>query len=457
MSRALLSGSIAVAMLGIALVFAPVALASPRAVGSGPADAAQAPEGVLVRASDLRVTLSRLLGEHAYLAMQAMRTGVVGGADFAAAAEALEANTVDLVELISSVYGEDGGEHFGELWRSHLGYVVDYAVGVAANDQAAMDTALAGLSRYEADLVAFLSAANPYLVEAETASMLGEHVSLLTQLADVAEVDYEATYATARATYGHMFHLGKVLAAAIARQFPDQIPGARLAASPAIELRVTLDRLLGEHALLSVEAMRGAAAGRADADAARAALDSNSADLSAAIAGIYGEESGVAFRQLWDRHLVAYLEYIAAIQGGDAIASEAARDAVLDISHLSALLSTAIPSLDRAAVESLVRQHVQHLVAQVDAYEAGDFSTAYSIGREAFVHSQVMSDVLAIAIAEQFPDIFPPLPDSSVGGAGGGTQPSPASSPSTYMAVLTVAALIAWMMTVSVRSKTGRK
>ena len=451
MWRALLSGSVSFAVLSMA--FASMALASPGAGSSHSAAAPNLPDGAVVRAADLRVTLGRLLGEHAFLAMQAMRTGVGGGADFAAAAEALEANTVDLEELISSLYGEDGGARFGELWRSHLGYVVDYAVGVANDDGAATETALAGLAEYEADLVTFLTAANPFLVEDQIASMLAEHVSLLTRLADVADVDYEAAYTAARETYGHMFHLGEVLAAAIARQFPDQIPGARLAASPALELRVTFDRLLGEHTLLSVEAMRGAAAGRADADAARNALAANSADLSRAISGIYGEESGEAFRELWDGHVVAYLDYIAAIQDGDEMTSDAARESVLDTSHLSSLLTASIPSLDRSAVESLVGQHVQQLIGQVDAYEAEDYSRAFSIGRDAFLHSLVISDALSIAIAQQFPDIFPPLPDSSTSGLLAETGPSAASHSGTLMAVLFMSVLI---VAASVRRRTDQ-
>ncbi|MDQ3492830.1 MAG: hypothetical protein M3452_06170, partial [Chloroflexota bacterium] len=228
-----------------------------------------------------------------------------------------------------------------------------------------------------------------------------------------------------------------------AQQFPDQIPGARLAASPALELRVSLNQLLGEHTMLSVEAMRGAADGRADADAARNALDANSADLSQAIAGIYGEDNGEAFQELWDHHVVAYLDYIAAIQTGDEGTRDAARESVLDVSELSAFLAAAVPGLDGAAVESLVLEHARHLIGQVDAYEARDYSMAYTTGREAFLHSQTISDVLSIAIAQQFPDIFPPLPDSSVIGRSPGAEAHAALDPSTLTAIFSMVGLLA--------------
>jgi len=437
MWRRVVSGAVGVVVLSIA--FASVAVARTQATPSADAVAQEAPTKAVGRAADLRVKLGRLLGEHAFLAMQAMRTGVAGGADFAAAAEALEANTVDLEGMVTAVYGDAAGVRFGELWRSHLGYVVDYTVGVAKDDQVAVETALAGLKRYEADLVAFLSGANPYLVEDELASMLAEHVSLLTTLADVLGTDDTAAYAKTRETYAHMFHLGKALAAAIARQFPREVPGAKFAVSPAVELRVSLDRLLGEHTLLSVEAMRGASTGRADADAARKALDANTTELSQAIASIYGDGAGSSFRERWDGHIVAYLDYIAAIGSGDGEAAASARESILDTSDLAALLAAAVPSLPEKDVASLLGEHVQHLVAQVDAYRAEDYSKAYTIGREAYAHSLVISDVLSIAIAKQFPDIFPQLPDTALSGlaADGGTGVA-SDPPGTLSAVLII-------------------
>ena len=56
-------------------------------------------------ATDLRVTLDRLLAEHALLATFAMQKGLGGEKDFDAIAGALDANTVDLGAAIGSVFG----------------------------------------------------------------------------------------------------------------------------------------------------------------------------------------------------------------------------------------------------------------------------------------------------------------------------------------------------------------
>ena len=58
--------------------------------------------------------------------------------------------------------------------------------------------------------------------------------------------------------------------------------------SAAADLRVTLDSLLGEHALLAVAATQKGFDGAADFEAAAAALDANSVELAEAIGSVYG-------------------------------------------------------------------------------------------------------------------------------------------------------------------------
>ena len=83
-------------------------------------------------AANLRNTLNLALREHAIIA--AMATGsALGGrdAEFKAAAGALDANSVDISKAIGSVYGPDAEKAFLPLWRKHIGFVVDYTVGIA--------------------------------------------------------------------------------------------------------------------------------------------------------------------------------------------------------------------------------------------------------------------------------------------------------------------------------------
>jgi hypothetical protein len=376
-----------------------------------------AAQSLHTRAADLRVALDRLLGEHAFLTVEAMRTGVRGGADFAAAAEALEGNTTDLQAMISSVYGDAAGARFGELWRSHLGYIVDYTVAIDHRDAAAQQVALDGLDDYTHDFSAFLAGANPNLTEAAVQSLLGEHVTQLEQLASYANEDYEKSFMTARHVYAHMYTVGDALSGAIAKQFPEQLPGRDVMVSPALDLRVALDRLLGEHTFLAVELMRAGFAGGDEAAAARAAVDDNSADLTDAITSVYGDDAGKQFASLWDEHVDAYATYIKALADGDDAAADGARSTLEAYgAQFGAFLSAANPNLSADGVEKLLDGHTKHLLDQADAYAAGDYSEAYQIGREAHQHIQQVSDALAIAIAEQFPEIFPALPATDLDG-----------------------------------------
>ena len=71
-------------------------------------------------AVQLRLALDRVLAEHAFLSIEAMRTGIAGGAEFEVAAEVLEANTTEVVDLVEAAYGADAADAFAEQWRNHI-------------------------------------------------------------------------------------------------------------------------------------------------------------------------------------------------------------------------------------------------------------------------------------------------------------------------------------------------
>lgn len=111
-------------------------------------------------ASELRSGLTALLTEHVYLAGLAVFTAYTaeGGPDsdaFAGAAGALDANSVALSDAVASLAGPEQGTAFLELWREHIGFFVDYAVAVAADDSAAAEAALTDLDGYRPQAGAF--------------------------------------------------------------------------------------------------------------------------------------------------------------------------------------------------------------------------------------------------------------------------------------------------------------
>ncbi|MBW3669396.1 MAG: hypothetical protein KY443_09320 [Actinobacteria bacterium] len=176
-------------------------------------------------AADLRVGLTGLLQEHVYLAGITTGTALSGG-DFKPAAAALEKNTQGLQDAVASVYGEAGGRQFGELWRKHIGFFVDYTTGKATNNQAMVEKARADLDGYRADFGAFLeSATKGGLPKQAVAEELKPHVQSLFAAIDAQAAKDPSAVEKLRTAAGHMPHTAATLAGAIATQFPDKFGG----------------------------------------------------------------------------------------------------------------------------------------------------------------------------------------------------------------------------------------
>jgi hypothetical protein len=181
-----------------------------------------------------------------------------------------------------------------------------------------------------------------------------------------------------------------------------------VALSPAVDLRLTLDRLLGEHTYLAAIVMRAHVAGDAHRDAAVAALERNSDELRDQVAAIYGADAGTAFGDLWTRHTTLYLQYVEATALSDDAAQDAALRGLADYrSDFSDFLADANPHLDEAGLERLLEAHTDHLIEQVQAYADEDYDHAYHMVRDAYAQTADLAGGLAGAIADQFPRRFP--------------------------------------------------
>jgi hypothetical protein len=200
--------------------------------------------------------------------------------------------------------------------------------------------------------------------------------------------------------------------------------------------------------------MRAGLVERADAGAAAASLDANSADLAAAIGKVFGADAQKAFADVWGRHVTSYLGYIDAIRDGD----EAARQAALESLHayhvtLADFLHSAIPSLSVADLESLISHHVAALVNQVDAAAARDHVRAVTVTREAYAQMFVVGDALGSGIAAQFPERFgdvkqvPPTDMEAVG---------PTAGPGSGLLLLLVGGMLLGGTIVAIRRRSGR-
>ena len=372
--------------------------------------------GVTSAASELRAGLTSLLQEHVYLAGGAIATAVGAGGDLeapavVAAVETLDANSVALGDAIGSIYGDDAGDQFLELWRSHIGFFVDYTLGGATGDSAKQDAAKAQLDDYRADFGAFIESATGGGLDAGTvADNLQVHVNTLVEAVDAVLAGSPEVYPKLKAAAAHMPTTAAALAGAIATQNAEDFPGD--AAGAGSELRAGLTHLLQEHVYLAGLAINQAVADGGDLEApataaAVGALDANSVELSQAITSVYGEDGGAQFLELWRAHIGFFVDYTIGGATGDTAKQDMAKAELDDYrADFGAFLESATAGgLDAGTVADNLQVHVNTLVEAVDAVLAGSTDVFPKL-RAAAQHMPTTALALADAIAGQFPDRF---------------------------------------------------
>ncbi|TKJ84094.1 hypothetical protein PaeCFBP13512_21685 [Paenibacillus sp. CFBP13512] len=357
--------------------------------------------------ADLRSTLGQILGEHALLAVIAMQKGIDGKADFDQAAAALNANTDDLSAAVASVYGNEAGAAFKTIWASHIGYFVDYVKATAANDTAAKQKAKDELEEYKVTQAKFFADANPNLPQSALEAGLEEHINMLLTAFDAyVAKDYTKAYTTADEAYKHMYMFGDILSAAIVKQYPDKFT-TDMSTMGASDLRSALGIILGEHATLAVWAMQKGIDGAPDFEQAAGLLNKNTDELSAAVASVYGNEAGAAFKTIWASHIGYFVDYVKATAAGDTTAKQKAIDELAEYKVTQAkFFADANPNLPQAALEAGLTEHIAMLLKAFDSYVAKDYTTAYSEARMSYHHMFGFADILSEAIVMQYPAKF---------------------------------------------------
>ncbi|HEY0415317.1 MAG TPA: hypothetical protein VGC78_02920 [Gaiellaceae bacterium] len=180
--------------------------------------------------------------------------------------------------------------------------------------------------------------------------------------------------------------------------------GAAAAKTSAAELRVTLDNLLGEHALLAIWATQAGYSGAKSFPALAAQLDRNSVAISKAIGSVYGAAAAKQFldgKNLWRAHIRYFVDYTVALAKKDAAGQKAA------VAHLTAYIQTQAAffakatGLPKQALVNDLTAHVLQLKGQLDAYAKGNYKQAYTLADGAYNHMFMTGDLLASAIAKQ--------------------------------------------------------
>ena len=191
--------------------------------------------------------------------------------------------------------------------------------------------------------------------------------------------------------------------------------GSIVTDSPAADLRVKLDMLLGEHIILATKATDAALGGRTDEFTAYGdLLNTNGTDIGAMIGAAYGTDAQNSFNQIWSAHNGFFVDYTTGVATKDqAKMDKAVNDlTTIYVPQFAKFISDAT-GLPMDAVTSLTTDHVLQTKKVVDDQGAGDWAAAYTDIRAAYAHMAMIGDALAPAIAAKFPDKFAGDPSNS--------------------------------------------
>ena len=173
-------------------------------------------------AAGLRVALNNALREHVNIAGVALRNVFVEAPDTEAAVASLDANSVKVAGLIGSVYGDQAGEDFLELWRSHITFFANYTAAAREGDSEGMEQAKEDLAGYGKAASEFFAGANPNLPAEAVKPLLEEHRDLVIATIDlIGAGDFDAAYVKLAEAADQVGTIGDALAGGIEKQFPE--------------------------------------------------------------------------------------------------------------------------------------------------------------------------------------------------------------------------------------------
>ena len=376
---------------------------------------------------ELRATLDSLLSEHYALAVDSMMKIYDGDEAAEAAMAALDANTADMEPVIASVYGEEGGAAFTEIFDKHNTGTDDYAMAVKDGDVAAQEEALAEIQSFVDEMGAFLGTATEgNLPEDGATEALRVHEDFVQNTFDLyADGDYEASYTAYLDGFEQIFGAGSAISGAIATQYPDKFTDPNTAAG---DFRSTVNRIAAEHFALSQLSMAKGFNGAEDFDFADWAQDQNTEEFSAAIASFYGEEAATQFATLWNNEHISVQSDLATAQaGGNEEEIQQAQSALIETfaTDLGTFLSAATEDrLPKDETIANVAAHEQSVVDTFTQYASGGIETSYHTDREGCPSVFAIGKGLSGAIVDQFPEKFETampdkMPATGLGGTAG--------------------------------------
>jgi hypothetical protein len=355
----------------------------------------------------LGLQLQSLLGQHMVLAADMMRGRLRDAPDLAQAANgALGRNTAAMGDVVEAGFGAQARQQFTPLWSGHVTALFNYARGLAQGDDAVRASARAATAKFEREVAGFFSAASQgRLPRAAAQAGVTMHVDLLLQQADAyAARDWARSDQLYRQGYSHAVELGRTLAATL---LPPA--AARTLQQPTWRLRSELGRLLGEHVVLAVAAMRAAVTDSPDFSTAARSVDGNTRDLAGAVGVLFRPAAGRQFQRLWADHVDLLIGYSAAVADGDqARRADVIRRFGAFERGMSGFLAAATGNkVTATALAKALQGHDRMLQRQADAFVAKKYvdshDIAYSTYQEMYGLAGQLSDAFGVTVASRLP------------------------------------------------------
>ena len=359
-------------------------------------------------AAQLYAGLDQLLREHVDLTANVVQVAITKGpssADTKAALAALDQNTQGLGAAIGSVYGSGAQTQFLKLWRAHIGYFVNYTLGVASHNKAQVATANKDLAGYTAQFSHFVSSATKLPAAAVAADLKGHVTTLETAINAIVAKSPDAGQKIEMAAM-HMDGTAQVLAEGIvsSKGISGKVTGS------GSTLRGALTGLLIQHVAATAFVVQTAAANSGKLSApevkgAIAALTDNTNQLGAAIGSVYGGAAQKEFLKLWNAHIGFFVNYTLGVATkNSAKVATAQKDLNGYIAQFSQFIAGAT-KLPASAVAADLKGHVSTLETAINAILAGSPKASSDL-QMAENHMAGTAAVLAQGIASSMPSKF---------------------------------------------------
>lgn len=373
------------------------------------AKASMAADPTDTQAAQLYAALDQLLREHVDLTATVVETAVTKGpasADTKAAEAALGENTDALGAAIGSLYGAAAKAKFLELWRAHIGYFVNFTLGVATKNSAEVAAANRDLDGYVSSFAAFMAGATKLPVAALEADLRG-HVSTLETAIRAIVAHSRSAGPDVEMAAMHMDGTAQVLASGIAAS---KTGIAGKVTSSASSLRAALTGLLIQHVADTGFVVETAIADGGNLKAPEVvgavdALSENTNELGAAIGSIYGAAAKTRFLDLWRAHIGYFVSYTLGVATHKAAEVTTAQHDLNGYVASFATFMAGATKLPASALEADLRGHISTLEAAIDAIVAGKPAAAQDL-LMAENHMAGTAAVLASGIVASVPAKF---------------------------------------------------